>query len=396
MFFMSDQLRYWTHDHYSFEVLIEPLLVCMIVGFLISSYSDYRGDFSRVLNLIGPAIYVLFFTLTGASLALDILLETWPIALALFFVRLIGIAIGSFGGGTAAGDPAKHNRVAWMAFVTQAGVGLGLAKEVAVEFPEWGDGFATIIIAVIVLNQIVGPPLFKWVINLVGESHLPEKSGEFDGTMDALIFGLHPEAITLARQLMMQNWQVKVVCANPTKINMFDAADLNVVHLKSMGVEQFKLVDWAHADAVISFLPNHLSYEICEYASVKFGIETIVVRLEDCDDADRFRELGVRVVEPQTAIINLLEHFVRAPAGTGLLMGREPDLDMIDQVVRNPNIHGMMVRELHLPLDVLILSIKRDGYLLMSRGFTRIQPGDKVTLVGPREKLQAVRLRFSA
>ena len=67
-----------------------------------------------------------------------------------------------------------------MAYITQAGVGLGLAKEVAVEFPEFGNPFATIIISVIVLNQIVGPPLFKLAIQLMKEDHSKAEYGMFE------------------------------------------------------------------------------------------------------------------------------------------------------------------------------------------------------------------------
>jgi len=36
----------------------------------------------------------------------------------------------------------KNNTISWMSYITQAGVSLGLAKEVVVEFPEWGNPFA--------------------------------------------------------------------------------------------------------------------------------------------------------------------------------------------------------------------------------------------------------------
>jgi Kef-type K+ transport system membrane component KefB len=98
IFLFSGWLREITHQYLPFEVLLEPLLICMIGGFLISSFSNYRDDFSRILHQVSPIIYILFFTLTGASLALDVLLAAWPIALALFAVRLLGIFIGSFGG----------------------------------------------------------------------------------------------------------------------------------------------------------------------------------------------------------------------------------------------------------------------------------------------------------
>ncbi len=170
VFLFSDIIRDLTHSRWSFEVLLEPLLICMIGGFLLSNYSQYRHEFMTILHRTGPPIYTAFFTLTGASLMLDVLAETWMIALILFSVRLSGIFLGSFGGGILAGDPMRHTRIGWMAYITQAGIGLGLAKEVAVAFPGWGTAFSSMMISVIVLNQIVGPPFFKWAIYLAGEA----------------------------------------------------------------------------------------------------------------------------------------------------------------------------------------------------------------------------------
>ncbi|MEN8241924.1 MAG: cation:proton antiporter, partial [Chloroflexota bacterium] len=390
VFIFSSALRTYTHQELPFEILIEPLLVCMIAGFMISSFSPYRDDFTRILHQVGPPIYILFFTLTGASLALDILLKTWPIALVLFVVRLIGIFVGSFTGGTIAKAPKQHNRLSWMAYVTQAGVGLGLAKEVAVEFPAWGDAFATVMIAVIILNQITGPPFFKWVINRVGESHLRASPAAFDGIRDAIIFGLKARSVTLARQLQKHDWQVKVVCLNPTEVDEFDSADIDLHLIESIDLDTLNQLDSMNADAIVCFLPDNLSYKVCELAFENFGTETLVAHLRDCEDYERFQKLGVLVVEPQTAVISLLEHYVRSPVGTSLLLGRDENQVMTDLEIRNPNISGVTLRDLRLPLDVLVLSIQRGGQTLVSRGFTKFQLGDRVTMVGPREKLKEV------
>ena len=283
-----------------------------------------------------------------------------------------------------------------MAYVTQAGVGLGLAKEVAVEFPAWGDTFATVLISVIVLNQIVGPPFFKWVINRVGESHVRAIPSAFDGVRDAIIFGLKAQSVTLARKLQKHDWQVKLICTNDTEIEKLDASDIDVRLVDELNLETLQTLDAAHADAIVCFLPDDLAYSMCELAYEHFGTETLIARLRTCRDFERFQKLGVLVVEPQTATISLLEHFVRAPVGTSLLLGRDDDQDMIDQEIRNPSVHGMTLRELRLPLDVLVLSIQRDGHTLVSRGFTQFLLGDKITMVGPREKLEQVMLRFDA
>ncbi len=169
VFFLTDFVQYQSHARLTFEVLLEPLLICMVAGYLLTNHSKYRREFMTILHKIGPPIYTAFFTLTGASLLLGDLADTWLVALALFGIRLIGIMLGAFVGGTVAGDPMSHNRVSWMAYITQAGISLALAKDVAVAFPEWGGAFASLMISVIVLNQIVGPPFFKWAIHLAGE-----------------------------------------------------------------------------------------------------------------------------------------------------------------------------------------------------------------------------------
>jgi hypothetical protein len=184
VFIFTTEIRRISHDQMPFEVFLEPLLICMIGGFLAANFSGHRNEFKKILYDIGPPVYVMFFTLTGASLAMDVFIGIWPIALALFLVRLLGIFIGSFCGGVLAGDPMRRNRIGWMAYITQAGVGLGLAKQVAVEFPGWGTDFATLIVSVIILNQVIGPILFKWAIRLLGEANIRVES-EFNGDRDA-------------------------------------------------------------------------------------------------------------------------------------------------------------------------------------------------------------------
>ena len=396
IFLLSLSVRTVSHNNANFEFVLEPLLICMIGGFLITNFSDHRDQFSKIIHDVSPAIYILFFTLTGASLALDIFVQTWPIALALFAVRLLAIYIGSFSGGTIAGEPPAYNRIAWMAYVTQAGVGLGLAKEIAVEFPGWGDAFATVLISVIVLNQVVGPPFFKWAINRVNESHIRAKSAEFDGVRDAMIFGLKAQSVTLARQLIGHGWQVKLVCTDQECEEEPIATDIDTHVINNITLEALQKLGAHHADAMISFLPNQKSYEICELFYENFGTETIVARLKDRTDFDRFHKLGVLVVEPQTAVVSLLEHFVRAPAGTSLLLGMGEGQDMIDVELRDRSLHGIALRDLRLPLDVLVLSVQRDGHTLVSRGYMQFKLGDKITIVGPMKQLEEVKLRFAS
>jgi Trk K+ transport system NAD-binding subunit len=396
IFLFSAMLRSYSHDNWSSEVLLEPLLICMIGSFIVTNYSPYREDFMHILHDLGPAVYIAFFTLTGASLAVDVLIQTWAIALAIFVIRLVAIFVGSYAGGMTAGDSPKFNRIAWMTYLTQAGVGLGLAKEVAVEFPEWGGTFATIMISVIIFSQLVGPPLFKWAISRAGEAHPRGQSAEFDGVRDALIFGLTAQSVSLALQLRRHDWQVKLICVNRTKMQELATPEVDVHFVEDLSLDVLRKLDAEHADALVSFLSDEQSYQLCEMAYEHFGTETMVVRLRDRSNFERFHSLDVRVVEPRTAVSSLLEHFVLAPAGTSLLLGMDEEQEMIDIEVRDPTLHGRALRDLRLPLEVLILSIHRAGHTLVTRGHTELHLGDKVTMVGPRDKLDEVTLRFDS
>ena len=85
-------------------------------------------------------------------------------------VRFVLIWLGAYLGTSLSGDPPLFRRMAGLSFVTQAGVSLGLAGIVTSRFPDWGPALATTIVAVISLNQLIGPIAFKFALNAVGEA----------------------------------------------------------------------------------------------------------------------------------------------------------------------------------------------------------------------------------
>ncbi len=395
IFALTEVIRRLSHQYLPFELFLEPLLICMIGSFVLVNYSIYRSDFLKIIHDVGPPVYVAFFTLTGASLALDILAKTWPITLALFFVRLGSIFLGSFSGGMLAGDPIKHNRVSWMAYVTQAGVGLGLAKEVAGEFSEWGAAFATIIISVIVLNQIVGPPFFKWAINHVGEAHPRAETPQFDGVRDAIIFGLEDQSLALARLLSDNGWQVKVASPEIQHAEEVENACVRILPIPDLSLDTLRQLGTRNAEAVVVMLSDDENYRICELVYEHFGVENLVVRLNDMANFERFHELDALIVDPGTAIVSLLDQMVRSPVATSLLLGMDEEQTIVDIELRNPNLHGVALRDLRLPLDTLIQSVQRDGNMIISHGYTRLALGDRITVVGSRKSLEEVMRRFN-
>jgi Trk K+ transport system NAD-binding subunit len=377
----------------SFGFTVEPLLVCIIGSFYVANFTSYRAEFIKIINDTGPYIYVVFFTLAGASLSLDIVADVAWIAIFLFFVRLISIMIGAMVGGTLAGDPPLFNRIGWMPYITQAGVGLGLATIIAHTFPEWGYELSTLLIAVIVISQVVGPPFFKWSINIVKEGHSKASNPSFDGIRDAIIFGFESQSIALARQLQENGWAVKVATFQQN-VDKDHYPDLDIRQINDISIEVFKSLEANLSEAMVCMLTDDENYKICELAYEKLGTKDLIVRLNDRQNFDRFHQLGTLIVDPSTAIVSLLDHFVRSPQAASLLLGMETGQDSMDIDILNPDMHGLPLRDLRLPADLIILSISRGGHQLISHGYTRLRMGDSITVVGSKASIENVALRF--
>lgn len=375
------------------EIIIEPLLICIISSFFITNYSKLREHFHIILKDIAPIVYATFFTLAGATLSIDVLAKTWSVALLIFFVYMIALIIGSFSANSLAKNPSLYGKVGWMPFITQAGVGFALVYEVALGFPEWGHQFATIIIAVIVLNQLIGPPLFKWSLKLVGESRIHAKI-DFEKNRNALVFGLEHQSLDLARGLLKDNYSVEIASFERRK-NIDHITDFKIHFLEELCVECLELIDIKKFETVILMLSDDENYKVCELIFEKIGTKIVIVRLFDSIYADKFHELGALVVDPSTAISKLIEQFVRSPIAASMMLGEEDTKTMVDIKISDKHLHGVALRDLRLPPDVLILSVKRKGQMLISHGYTRLRRGDIVTIVGSLESLDNISLQFN-
>ena len=394
VFAFSGALTDWFNAELSLHLHPEPLLICMVAACWLTNASELRDDLTAVLHDLGPPIYVAFFTLTGASLHLDVLPNTYHVALSLCAVRALGIWLGNHIGGRMAGEPPLHNNIGWAAYLTQAGVALGLAKNVATEFPTWGGEFATTIVALIVVNQIIGPPLMKWAIVRAGEDHSRSESPTFDGQRDALIFGLEGQSIALARQLVAAGWHVEIACPKVDAAHRIEALGVQVHALDRIDASLLAELGMERVDAVVGLLDDERNLALCELVYQHYGIDTVVVHLREPEMLPRFTELGVLVVDPRSAMVNLLERAVRSPSTAAVLLGLDAEHDLVDAHLANVDMSDLKVSELRLPLDVAVLYVHRSGSMIPANGGLRLLMGDRVTLSGPAKDVEAAALKL--
>ena len=150
---------------------LEHILITMAAGFYVQNFSRQGRRLVQALEANSLPIYALFFAVAGADLNITVLKSAWVIATAIILSRVAALWISTYLGAKIVADPPVIRRYAWMGFLANAGVTLGIANMVRDRFPEFGLHVAPIIIAMIAVNQLIGPPAFRWALLRAGESH---------------------------------------------------------------------------------------------------------------------------------------------------------------------------------------------------------------------------------
>jgi trehalose 6-phosphate synthase len=148
----------------------EPLVAAVAAGMVIQNVSVPQGDALKVAIQRGALpVLVVFFVSIGASLRLDALMTIGYVAMALVAVRLALIWLGVTAGLKMSGIDRQTGAYVWTGLISQAGITLGLGSVVAAEFPDWGSQLQMLLIALIAIDELVGPPLFRIGLSRSGE-----------------------------------------------------------------------------------------------------------------------------------------------------------------------------------------------------------------------------------
>ena len=154
-FVVTDGLRY---------VQFDPLLAFLTTGFVVRNLSEQGQKLLLAVSRMSGIVFVVFFATAGAHLDLPLLRKLWPVALIFFAVRLATTWVAAKLASRLARDKGSVRRFGWAPLVSQAGLTLALSHTIEREFPSIAGGFASLVIATVAINEVVGPILFKYAL----------------------------------------------------------------------------------------------------------------------------------------------------------------------------------------------------------------------------------------
>ena len=97
-------------------------------------------------------------------------MQNWLLAIIIVILRLFTTYSGTYIGAELTSGDNNIKKYGWMGFIGQAGLSLGLSVLLMKKIPgPITKNIATLIVASIAINQIIGPILFRYSIIKVGE-----------------------------------------------------------------------------------------------------------------------------------------------------------------------------------------------------------------------------------
>jgi len=114
-------------------------------------------------------VYVIFFSISGASIDLNALKVSWVLALVMVAMRLVAFYVGTWSACRFSSALRPHRHTMWTGFIAQAGVTIGIAAIIEQRF-SFGTEIKTIILATVAINQLVGPIALKLLLEKSGET----------------------------------------------------------------------------------------------------------------------------------------------------------------------------------------------------------------------------------
>jgi len=144
------------------------ILANMVVGFVVANVAK-TNDMFLAIEEIEDVIFAMFFVLAGLHFDLSVIKEAGILAVLILFSRGLGKYFGAKAGATLAGSPPIVRKCIGLGLLPQAGVALGLVLLGAREFATFGLIMLNGVLASVIINELIAPPLVKYAISKAGE-----------------------------------------------------------------------------------------------------------------------------------------------------------------------------------------------------------------------------------
>lgn len=136
---------------------IDPLLASLLLGMTLANSCPRWNRLQADIREVDYLLYVAFFVLAGANLHIETLAHIGLLGVAYVIARTIGKWLGAAIGARLGAFGPNEKSYVGLTLMAQAGVAIGLAGQLAHNWPVGGKLLETIVLGSVVVFELIGP-----------------------------------------------------------------------------------------------------------------------------------------------------------------------------------------------------------------------------------------------
>ena len=219
--------------------------------------------------------------------------------------------------------------------------------------------------------------------------------------MYVLIAGGGKVGSNVMRTLLRAGHEVTLIEQRPNRFDLLEAEFEHQVH-KGDGTELFVLERAGikrPPDIVVAVTgDDEDNMVICQLARERYGVPTVIARVNDPRNQPYFDLLGISpTVSATQTIMGLIEHEVPEHGLIQLIELRQENLEIVEVTInRGAACEGKRIKAVKLPEGARLISVVRDGKAEVPDSDTQLEAGDQVLAIlepGKEDELRRVLLR---
>jgi Kef-type K+ transport system membrane component KefB/Trk K+ transport system NAD-binding subunit len=363
------------------EMILGAFLGGALVGLLAGNGAM---ELRHKLDLFGYAFFIpIFFIMIGVRFDLSALLSSTQalllvpvilfLAYAIKFAASLLFRVGFSWRETLAGGALLSSRLSLIIAVSAIGLQMGSIDSAT----------NSAIILVAIVTSTLSPLLFS---RIAPAAETVQRK--------FVIAGAGRSARLLAKRILEHGYQVILVAQDPRHLETAREMDLSVVEADAAQPETWDALKPETIRAVAVLLAeDERNLEVSRVVRDIAGVKRVVSRAHEASHTPLFVEMGVQMINPTMSPVVELEYLLLFPSVTSLMTDLDDEHDITELRLTCPELTEVPLQDLDLPEEAMIVLIRRDGDVIYPRGHTRLQMGDRLTLMGPLEAVQELARR---
>lgn len=212
--------------------------------------------------------------------------------------------------------------------------------------------------------------------------------------MKIILIGGGKTIYFLAKQFIAEGQSVTIINRDPEESQALShELDATILLGDGSDPEILEQAGTGSADVLLSMTSrDHVNLVACQVASEKFDVPRTIALVNNPENEEIFRKLGVPLIFSSTRIItSLLQEQTDFMAITNLMAVAQGKVNVSEvRLPENALVSGKSLQELKLPAGFLLATIIRKGEVLVPSGSTILQAHDQLILIGQAENYRDV------